>query len=83
MGFPGKSAGKEFTCDEGDPGSIPWLGGSPGEGLGYPLQYSWVLLVAQLVKNQPAMWETWVGSLGWEDSLEKGTVTHPVFCPGE
>ena len=43
-----------------------------GEGIGYPLQYSWVSLVAQLVKNQPAMQETWVQSLGWEDTLEKG-----------
>ena len=43
---------------------------------GYPLQYSWASLVSQLVKNLPAMWETWVQSLGWEDSLEKGTATH-------
>ena len=52
------------------------------EGIGYPLQYSWTSLVAQLVKNLPAMWEAWVRSLGWEDSLEKGKVT-PVFLPGE
>ena len=44
--------------------------------MGYPLQYSWASLVAQLVKNAPAMWETWVLSLGWEDPLEKGKATH-------
>ena len=49
---------------------------SPGEGIVYPLQYSWASLVDQTVKNQPAMWETWVQSLGWEDSLEKETATH-------
>ena len=47
-----------------------------GEGIGYPLQYSRAFLVAQLVKNLPATWDTWVGSLGWEDPLEKGTTTH-------
>ena len=55
-----------------DPGSIPGLGRSAGEGIGYLLQYSWASPVAQLVKNPPAMWETWVRSLGWEDPLEKG-----------
>ena len=54
-----------------------------GEGIGYPLQYSWASLVAQLVKNPPVMWETWVRSLGWEDPLEKGKATHPVSWPGE
>ena len=73
MGFPGSSAGKESACNAGDPGSIPGWERSPGEGLGYPLQYSWASLVAQTVKNPPAMWETWVWSLGWEDGLEKGT----------
>ena len=53
------------------------LGRSPGEGIGYPLQYSWTSLVAQTVKNLPAMRETWVQSLGWEDPLEKGTATQP------
>ena len=76
MGFPGGSAGKESTCNAGDPGLIPGLGGSAGEGIGYPLQYSWASLVAQLVKNLPAMQETWVRSLGWEDPLEKGKATH-------
>ena len=55
---------------------IPGSGRSPEEGIGYPLQYSWASLVAQLVKNLPAMQETWVRSLGWEDPLEKGTATH-------
>ena len=52
------------------------LGRSTGEGIGYPLQYSWASLVAQLVKNLPAMWKTWVLFLGWEDPLEKGKATH-------
>ena len=55
---------------------IPGSGRCPGEGIGYPLQYSWISLVAQLVKNLPAMQETWVRSLGWEDPLEKGTAIH-------
>ena len=55
---------------------IPGLESSPGEGIDYPLQYSWASLVAQLVKNLPAMQETWVQSLGWEDPLEKGIATH-------
>ena len=59
-----------------DPGWIPGSGRSPGEGIGYPLQFSWASLVAQLVKNPPAMQETWVRSLGWEDPLEKGKGTH-------
>ena len=58
------SAGEESTCNAGDPISIPRLGRSAGEGIGYPLQYSWASLVIQLVKNLPAMWETWVQSLG-------------------
>ena len=76
MGFPGSLAGKESACNAGDPGLIPGLGRSTGEGIGYPLQDSWASLVAQLVKNLPAMQETWVGSLGWEDPLETGTATH-------
>ena len=76
LGFPGSSEGKESACNAGDPGLIPGLGGSPGEGIGYPLQYSWASLVAQLVNNLPAMWKTWVQSLGWEDPLEKGKDTH-------
>ena len=75
-GFPHSSVGKESTCNAGDPSLIPGLGRSPGEGTGYPLQYSWASLVAQVVKNLPAVWEIWVRSLGWEDSLEKGKATH-------
>ena len=60
MGFSGSSAGKESTCNSGEPSSIPGLGGSPGEGIGYPAQYSWTSLVAQLVKILPAVWKTWV-----------------------
>jgi len=60
MGFPGSSAGKESACNAGDPSSIPGLGRSPGEGIGYLLLYSWASLVAQTVKNPPAIWETWV-----------------------
>ena len=59
-GFPDSSVGKESACDSGDPSSTPGLGRSFGEGIGYPLQYSWASLVAQLVKNPPAMWDTWI-----------------------
>ena len=58
--FPGSTVGKESTCNAGDPGSIPGLGRSAGEGIGYPLQYSWASLVARLVKSLPAMQKTWV-----------------------
>ena len=75
-GFSHRSVGKESTYNAGDPSSMPGWGGSPGEGIGYPLQYSWASLVAQLIKNLPAMQETWVPSLGWEDPLEKGMATH-------
>ena len=75
-GFLGGSAGEESTCNAGDPSSIPGSGRFVGEGRGYPLQYSWASLVAQLIKNLPAMRETWVRSLGWEDSLEKVKATH-------
>ena len=76
MDFPHSSVGKESACNAGDPGLIPGSGRSAGEGIGYPLQYSWVSLVAQLVKNPPTMQETLVGFLGWEDPLEKGTTTY-------
>ena len=56
----------------GDPGSTPGWGSSPGEGIGYPLQYPWASLVAQMVKNLPSMRETWVRSLGWKGPLEEG-----------
>ena len=75
-GFPGSSAGKESAFNTGNPSSILGSGRSAGEGIGYPLQYSWASLVAQLVKNPPSMQETWVQSLGWEDPLEKGKATH-------
>ena len=86
-GFPNSSAGKDSACNAGDHGSIPGSGRSPGEGIGYPLQYSWASLVPQLVKNPLAMQETWVRFLGWENPLEKGKATqyseYPVFWPGE
>ena len=75
-GFPDSSVDKEFTCNAGDPGSIPGSGRSTGEGIGHPFQYSWASLVAQLVKNPPAIQETCVRSLGWEDPLEKGKATY-------
>ena len=59
-GFSESSVGKESACNAGDPGSFPGLRRYTGEGIGYPLQYSWASLVAQLVKNLLAMWETWL-----------------------
>ena len=76
MSFPGSSAGKESACNAGDPGLIPGSGRSPGVGIGYPFQYSWASLVAHTVKNLPAMQETWVLFLGWEDPQEEGMTTH-------
>ena len=73
------SAGKESICNAGDPGSIPGWGGFPGEGRGYPLQYSWASLVAQLVKNLPAIQETLVQFLGQEDPLAKGEATYSII----
>ena len=83
MGFPHSSVGKEFTCNAGDPGSIPGLGRYPGEGIGYPLQYSWVSLVAQLIKNclqcrRPGFYP-WVGKIPWR----RERLPTPVFWPGE
>ena len=71
-----KLSGKEFACNAGDPTLIPGFGRSAGEGIGYPLQYFWAFLVAQLIKNPPAVWETEVQSLDWEDPPEKGKATH-------
>ena len=79
MCFPGSSVGKESTCHAGDPGLIPGWGRSPGEGIGYPLQYSWASLVTQLVKNLPATWETWIGKIPWR----KERLPTPVFWLGE
>ena len=72
LGFPGSSAGKESACNAGDSSLTPWS----REGIGYPLQYSWASLLAQMVKNLPAMQETWVQSLGWKDPLEESMATH-------
>ena len=76
--FPRSSVGEESACNAGDLNLIPGLGQSPGEGIGYSLQYFGVRtsLEVHLVKNLPAMWDTWVQSLDWEDPLEKGKATH-------
>ena len=76
LSFLDSSVGKEFACNAGDPSLFPGSGRLAGEGIGYPLQYSWASLVTQTVKNPRAMWESWVPSLCWEDSLEKGMATH-------
>ena len=77
------SVGKESTCNAGDPGSIPGSERSAGEGIGYPLQYSWASLVAQLVKNPPAMWETWVWT--WVEKIlwRRERLPTAVIWPGE
>ena len=80
-GFLDSSVGKESICNAGDPGLIPGSGSYPGEGIGYPLQCFGASLVALLVKNPPAMQETWVRSLDWEREekgypLEKRKATH-------
>ena len=82
MGFPDGSGGKESACNAGDPSSIPGSGRSSGGGIGGPLQYSWAFLVAQLVKNPPAIRETWLQSLGWEEPLEKGKAGYPLQYSG-
>ena len=76
MGFPGSSAGKESACNAVDPHLSPGSGSSPGEWIGYPLQYSWASLSGSEGKVTPAIQETWVRSLGWEDPLEKEMATH-------
>ena len=78
-GFPDSSVGKESACNAGDPSLIPGSGKSPGEGTSYPLQYSWASLVAQTVKNPPAMQKTWVGKIPGRRTW-KPTI---VFLPGE
>ena len=75
-GFPGSSAGKESACNAGDSGLIPGSERTSGERIGYPFQYSWASLLAQMVKNLPSVEETWVQSLGWEAPLEEGLATH-------
>ena len=74
--FLDSSVGEESACNAGDPSSLPGSGKFAAEGIGYPLQYSWASLVAHLVKNQPAMQETWIRSLAWEDPLEKEMATN-------
>ena len=77
--FPGCSAGKESAYNARNASLIPGSERSPGKGIGYPLQYSWASLVAQVVKNPgipPTVWEKWVQSLGWKDPLEEGMATH-------
>ena len=74
--FTDSSVGKESACNAGDPSSIPGSGRSAGDRIGYLLQCFWSSLVAQLVKNPPAVLEIWVQSLGWEDLLEKEKATH-------
>ena len=76
MGFLGSSAGKESICNARNPSSIPVSGRSPREGIGYPLQYSWVSMEAQRVKNPPVMQKIWIWSLGWEYPLEESMATH-------
>ena len=80
---PDSSVGKESACNAGDPGLIPGSGRSTGEGIGYPVQYSWVSLMAQLVKNLPAMrgpgFDPWVGKIPWR----RERLPTPVFWPGE
>ena len=79
QGFSDSSVGKETACNAEDPSSIPGLGRSLGEGIDYPLHYSWVSLGAQLVKKPPAMWETWARSLGWEDPWRRERLPTLLF----
>ena len=82
--FPVSSPGKESTCNAADSGSIPGLGRSTGEAIGYPIQYSWASLGAQLVKNLPAIWEAWVQFLGvGKIPWRRERLPTPVFWPGE
>ena len=86
LGFSGSSAGEESACNVGDSSSVPGSGRSPGEGIGYPFQYSWTSLVAQtsqVAKNPPAVWEMRVRSLGWEDHCSRAWQPTPVFLPAE
>ena len=82
-GIPDNSVGKESTCNAGNLGLIPGLERPIGEGIGCPLQYSWASLMAQMVKTLPAIWETWVQSLGREDPWRRERLPTPVFWSGE
>ena len=79
MGFPASSAGKESDCSAGDASLITGLGSSPGEGIGYPLQYFGASLVTQLVKNPPALQETWVQYLGGKIPWRREQLPIPAF----
>ena len=81
-GFPDSSVGKESTCNAGEPGSISGLGRSPGEGIGYPLQYTWASLVAQLViclQCGRPKFDPWVRKIPWR----RDRLSTPVFWLGE
>ena len=78
-GFSGSWSGEESACSAGDLGSTPGSERSSGERIDYPLQHSWASLVAQMIKNPPAMWDIWVRYLGGEDPLEEGWQPTPVF----
>ena len=83
LGFPGSSADKESACNAGDTGSTLGLGRFPGEGIGYPLQYSWASLVAQMIKNhlqcERPGFDPWVGKIPWR----RERLLTPGFWPGE
>ena len=79
IGLPCSSAGKESAYSAGDPGLIAGLGRSSGKGLGYPLQYPWAFLTAQLVKNLPAMQEAWIGMT----PRRREWPASPEFWPGD
>ena len=82
QGFPDSSVGKESICNSGDPGSIPVLGSSTRIVIGFPFQCSLASLVAQLVKNPTAIWETWVLWV-WKIPWIRERLTTPGFLPGE
>ena len=79
--FPGSSAGEEYACNAGDPGVIPGSGRSPGEGIGYPLQFSWASLMVQMVKNLSAVWGTRVGKIPWRRAWQPTLVFWPEESP--
>ena len=82
---PDRSLGKESVCNAGDPSSIPRSGRSAGEGIGYPLQYSWASVVSQLVKKKISLqcrrpgFDPWVRKIPWG----RERLSTPVFWPGE